>query len=302
MPSDVSAGVAAVVVPTWTNVAATTQIGRVETKSGNDGKRVSRAGINRHPPTAAPLAVAHEIVRRQRRSQHPRAMKRERNRPGTIITAIVKGTVPAAPDVRFPAQSIGSPDRVLHALGRVRGRICHSSPQDRPVPRYHRPISPLFHPPDLFLLLIQLVFFRARRRGRSLCRRLIRDLDRFQLRIFLGLCLVKIVSAAWRSGPQFSRRVIGKLDRRHRRRGQNPGRIMNDWCGRRVNDRSRELERLQRHGKRRRCFMTDAAGLRRRHRHQPNHERAPENNRPAVSQSAGNRTHTYGESCSRATN
>src|SRR2546423_7980863 len=103
MPRDVAAHVAAVVVPTRADVAASSETGRIETQPGNHGKRVPRPGINRHPSAAAAFAEAHQVARRHRRIQHPRAVEREGNSPGTIITAIVKRTVTAAPDIWFAA-------------------------------------------------------------------------------------------------------------------------------------------------------------------------------------------------------
>src|SRR4051812_3938305 len=74
MPGDITAGIAAVVVPTRADVAAPPQVGGVETQTGDDGESVARAGINCHPPSAAPFAKAHEIAGGQGRAEHAAAM------------------------------------------------------------------------------------------------------------------------------------------------------------------------------------------------------------------------------------
>src|SRR2546421_7883615 len=92
-------------------------------------------------------------------------MEREGNRPGTIVTAIVKRPVTAAPDVRFAAQGIRRPDRVLYALRRMRWCIRDAATQNRAGARHHRPIAPLFDAADFlfpFLILLLIVLLRSR--------------------------------------------------------------------------------------------------------------------------------------------
>src|SRR4051812_9486644 len=74
MPGDIPAGIAAVVVPTRADVAAPSQVGGVETQTGDDGEGVAGAGINCHPTPAAPFAKAHEIAGGQGRAEHAAAM------------------------------------------------------------------------------------------------------------------------------------------------------------------------------------------------------------------------------------
>src|SRR5260370_15835052 len=50
-------------------------------------------------------------------------MQRERNRTRTIIPRIGEGAVTAAPNVWSIADRVYCPDRILHAVRRVRGRI-----------------------------------------------------------------------------------------------------------------------------------------------------------------------------------
>src|SRR2546423_9565849 len=88
-------------------------------------------------------------------------MEREGNRPGTIVTAIVKRPVTAAPDVRFAAQGIRRPDRVLYALRRMRWCIRDATAQNRAASRHHRPIAPLFESAN-FLFLLLIVILRSR--------------------------------------------------------------------------------------------------------------------------------------------
>src|SRR3954468_6086245 len=167
MPRYVAARVATIIVPARTDVAATAQIGGVEAQPGDDGKGVAGPGINRHPPAASAFAEAHQVARRQGRIQNSSAVKRKRDRPRTIVAAIVKRPVSAAPDVRFAAQPVRRPDRVLDALRRPRRPIRHSVPQNSAIARHYRPVSPLLDATDLFLflILVLIIFLGPRRRG-----------------------------------------------------------------------------------------------------------------------------------------
>src|SRR2546423_8685973 len=89
-------------------------------------------------------------------------MQRERNRPRTIIAAIVKRSVPAAPDIGLATQGIRRPDCVLHALRRVRGRISDSALQNSAASRHHRSFSAFLDAAALFLLLILILIILLR--------------------------------------------------------------------------------------------------------------------------------------------
>src|ERR1044071_4939323 len=71
MPGDVAAGVASVIVPAGADITAPTEVGRVETKPGDDGKGMAITGIDRHPTSSAALAVTHEVAGGQWRIQDP---------------------------------------------------------------------------------------------------------------------------------------------------------------------------------------------------------------------------------------
>ena len=152
MPGYIAAGVAAIGIPARADISAAAQIGRVEAQTGDNRKGVSRAGINGDPAASAAFAIAHELARGQGRIESAGAVERKGNRSRTIVSAIIKRSVPAAPDVGFPAKTVRGPDRVLHALRRARRRVGHSVAQNGPASCNRRPISPPLNP-SVFLLL-----------------------------------------------------------------------------------------------------------------------------------------------------
>lgn len=68
---------AAVSVPPRANIAAVTEIGRVEAEPGNHGKGVSAPRINCDPSSAAALPKPEKIARRKRLIQDASVMQRE---------------------------------------------------------------------------------------------------------------------------------------------------------------------------------------------------------------------------------
>src|SRR3982074_201558 len=98
MPRDVTAGVAPIRIPAWTDIAAVAKVGRVEPQTRDDREGVAGPRINRDPAAATAFAVPHEIARGQRRRQQSRAMQGIRNRAGAIVATIIKRSVSAAPD------------------------------------------------------------------------------------------------------------------------------------------------------------------------------------------------------------
>src|SRR5947209_6461194 len=133
MPRHVIAHISVVGVPAWPDVAAAAEVAGVQTKPGDNRKCMSGPGINGDPATAAPFAEAHQIARGQGRTQQSRPVERERNRAGTVITAIVKRTVSAAPNIRLSPERVRSPDRIFYGLRSARRSVGNSVPQDRPI-------------------------------------------------------------------------------------------------------------------------------------------------------------------------
>src|SRR5687768_9443649 len=135
-----------------------------------------------------------------------RAVEREGNRARTIVSAIIKRSVPAAPDVGFSAKSVRGPDRVFHALRRARRRIGHSVAQNGPAPCNRRPISPSFNLSALLLIplililllrLIVIVIFLLRRRRSSPSGNLVGHANRLYLRFVLGFVGLLRPRRAW---------------------------------------------------------------------------------------------------------
>src|SRR5688500_16036722 len=132
-----------------------------------------------------------------------RAVEREGNRARTIVSAIIKRSVPAAPDVGLSAKSVRGPDRVLHALRRTRWRIGHSVAQHGPASCNHRPIAPAFDLSAflilliLLLLLIVIVIFHLRRHCSSPSGNLVGHANRLYLRFVLGFVGLLRPRRAW---------------------------------------------------------------------------------------------------------
>src|SRR6267378_6828041 len=132
-------GVAAVDLPAGADVAAVTQIGRVETQTGDHREDVTVSRVNREPSAAAALAVTKKIARGQRLLEHAGIMKRERNCSGTIVTVIMKRSVSAAPNVGTVANRVDRPDCMFDRVGRVRRRVSNSVSQHRAISGNQRP-------------------------------------------------------------------------------------------------------------------------------------------------------------------
>ena len=88
-------------VPTGADIATVTQVGRVESQAGDDGKGVTAACVDGDPPAATAFAITEKITRWQRRLEKIGMMQREGNAPRAVVAVIVERAVAAAPDVRF---------------------------------------------------------------------------------------------------------------------------------------------------------------------------------------------------------
>src|ERR1700682_2334209 len=100
MARNVTAGVAPIHIPAWTNIPTAAQIGRVEAQARNDRKGMARSRVNRNPSAASAFSVAHQIARWQRCREQTCAMERVRNGARAIVAVIVKRAMAAAPNVR----------------------------------------------------------------------------------------------------------------------------------------------------------------------------------------------------------
>ena len=299
MPGHESARIPPVGVPTRPHIAAPAKIRRIQTQPGYDRKRMSVPRIDGHPSSTPAVAIAHQVARRHGGVQQSRAVQGKGNRSRAIVPAIVKRSVPAAPDVGFSSQGVRGPDRVLHALRRPRWRVRDPIPQNRLVSGYGRPVSPLFDSAIFLLLLLILIILLGPRRG-CLCaaRRRIRHPNRLHLRFFIRL--VNFFRSPGRPRSQSSRRVIRHLYRRDRCRGQNARGMVDDWRGCRVDDRPGEHERLERHRKWGRSAMSHRPCLNFGHEGKCDRDRAAKNGGPASSRGAGCKAHASEISCSRA--
>ena len=73
----------------------------VEPQSGYDSERVTFARVNGDPSTRAAFAIAAELGRADRRSEHPSRTENIRDRAGTIVGVIIKRFVAATVTIRF---------------------------------------------------------------------------------------------------------------------------------------------------------------------------------------------------------
>jgi len=92
---------------------------RVESQPGNDGKRVTLAGIDRDPFARAPLAVAAKLCRTHRRSDQTSCAQHIGNCAGTIISMIAKRFVTAAIAIPLVAKLVSGPNRALYRKRRI---------------------------------------------------------------------------------------------------------------------------------------------------------------------------------------
>src|SRR5207237_2686961 len=120
-------------VPARTDVAAVTQVSRVEAQAGDDGEDVAVPRIDSDPPAATAFAVPEKIARWQRRFEKIGMMQREGNGPRAVVAVIVERAVAAAPDVRFAPQSVRRPDGGLHVGRGIRWRVGGSIAQNSPA-------------------------------------------------------------------------------------------------------------------------------------------------------------------------
>jgi hypothetical protein len=136
----------------------------------------------------------------------------------------------------------------------TRRRIGDSVAQDRPAARNRGPISAPLHLSAivilifiLLLLLIIIVLFRVRRGSSGASWRLISHTNRFYLRFFVFFVNLLGPGGAW---PEPGLGIIGDLDRRHRRRRQDPWRIMYYRLRDRMDHGTYEREWLERYRER----------------------------------------------------
>src|SRR4051812_6376931 len=87
---------------------------RVQPQTGNQRKRVTVPRIDRDPFALTARAEAAEIRGAHRRGNDPSAAERIRDGAGTIVRAVLKGTMAAPVTVRFAAQLVARPNRALH--------------------------------------------------------------------------------------------------------------------------------------------------------------------------------------------
>src|SRR5438132_10724166 len=137
--------VATINVPARTDVAAVTQVSRVEAQAGDDGEDVAVPRIDSDPPAATAFAVPEKIARWQRRLEKIGMMQREGNGPRAVVTVIVERAVAAAPEVRFATESVRRPDGGLHVRRGIRWRVGDSFAQNIAAARYNRTIAGCFN-------------------------------------------------------------------------------------------------------------------------------------------------------------
>src|ERR1700731_2276507 len=125
--------VAPINVPTGADIATVTQVGRVESQAGDDGKGVTVARVDGDPPAATAFAITEKITRWQRRLKKIGMMQREGNGPRAVVAVIVERAVAAAPDVRFAMEGVRRPDGGLHVHRGIRWCVSDSIAQDSAV-------------------------------------------------------------------------------------------------------------------------------------------------------------------------
>lgn len=104
---------------------------RVQPQTGDHGKGVTIARVNCDPFPAPFFSVMQQLARAQRHTDQTRRRQRVGNRPRTIVAAINKGTMSAAPTIRPAAQLVRRPDRALHRQRRTLRRAGDGSAQLR---------------------------------------------------------------------------------------------------------------------------------------------------------------------------
>src|SRR6202022_1534204 len=117
-------------VPTGADIATVTQVGRVESQAGDDGKGVTAARVDGDPPAATAFAITEKITRWQRRLEKIGTMQREGNGPRAVVAVIVERAVAAAPDVRLATETVRRPDGGLHVRRGIRWRVGDSIAQN----------------------------------------------------------------------------------------------------------------------------------------------------------------------------
>src|SRR5437660_3380880 len=165
--------VATINVPARTDVAAVTQVSRVEAQAGDDGKGVTAARIDGDPPAATAFAIMEKITRWQRRLEKVGMMQREGNGPRAVVTVIVERAVAAAPEVRFATESVRRPNGGLHVRRGIRWRVGDSIAQNSAAASNNWMRAGCFHRQNCF----RFVLFRNRFGPREAARRVIGEAD-----------------------------------------------------------------------------------------------------------------------------
>src|SRR4029077_6556239 len=166
--------VATINVPALADIGTVTQVGRVESQTGDDGKGVTAARIDGDPPAATAFTVTEKIVRWQWHIEEVGMMQREGNRSRAVVSVIVERAVAAAPGVRFATESVRRPDGGLHVHRGIRWCVSDSIAQDSAVAGNNR-ISAgcCFHLRNC----LRFVLFRNRFGAREGARSVIGDAD-----------------------------------------------------------------------------------------------------------------------------
>lgn len=94
--------------------------GGVEPQAGDDRKSVAIAGINRDSFPATTIPETGQLLGIHRHPKQTGRGQRVGNRPGTIVAAIEKRSVTAAPAIRLGTQHVGGPERPFHRQRRPR--------------------------------------------------------------------------------------------------------------------------------------------------------------------------------------
>src|SRR6266446_7919307 len=168
--------VATINVPARANIATVTQVGRIESQTGDDGEGVTAARIDSDPPATTAFAVTEKITRWQRCLEKIVMIQRERDGPRAVVAVIVERAVAAAPEVRFAMESVRRPDGALHVHRGIRWRVGDSIAQDSAAAGNNRTSS--LHRVCFYLRnCFRFVLFRNRFGAREVARRVIGDAD-----------------------------------------------------------------------------------------------------------------------------
>src|SRR4051794_18009464 len=93
---------------------------RVQPQASDQGKGVTVPRINRNPFALPARAEAAEVGRAHGRGNDSRSAECVRDGAGTIVGAVLKGTMTAAVTVRLAAQLVTGPNGALHFHGSLR--------------------------------------------------------------------------------------------------------------------------------------------------------------------------------------